>query len=675
VKRADLLALTEDALVALSNRGIVKKAQKELEAGRVPEIREEDDGTVVGVFEDGKEARLAPDTPLRDTTCSCGARGMCRHRVGLVLAYARANAAASPASASGTEAPGAGAPAFVPWSPASFDDDAIEKRIGKRTMARARALRRRGYVAKIRRPTAADPIPTVELSTATIRFLAPNDIAYAHSDSAEGTGQELIALAIWAYRVADETRPAGSEVEIEVAAEGAATVDATGLSEALALADDVLLEGVVHGRPSQAATFERARRALEAAKLTWPVLCVDEIEEQITAYHARSAKYRPAIFADLVAELHARDRAAKKGGELPARRILGSEESMETALDHLRLVSLGVRVTGEERQRRADVFLADPDTATVLVLRKEWSFSEDEKLPDGPDLAPKIVAAKATLRALASGNIVTAAASRRASRLLTLKTSRVARTSVTPSRGDYQALPEGLLVTNVAAYDAELRARPPRLIRPRILAESVCAVAIGEVVEVAYAPGAQELGAVVSDPQGNELLVRLVHRGVAPGALDMLAHALSGERGAPRYVSGSMRRTPRGLVLEPLTVVTEEGLHVLDLAPEETRHPMELATDVAAGDAMSAALARASAVLEDGAHRGLRHAASSYGDHVEAAVRALARVGLSKTAAGLEVLRDAVRRAQTSGDEEAERDAARAWVDARIRIRLMEEAI
>jgi len=204
VKRTDLLALTEDALVALSNRGFVKKAIKELDAGRIPTIEEQDDGTIVGVFEDGKEARLAPDTPLRDTTCTCGARGMCRHRVRLVLAYSRANAGAGGADDEAGTAADSGA-AFVMWTPAIFDDDALEKRVGKRTMARARTLRRRGYVAKVRRPNAADPIPTVELSTATIRFLAPNDLAYAHSDSAEGTGQELIALAVWAYRVADET--------------------------------------------------------------------------------------------------------------------------------------------------------------------------------------------------------------------------------------------------------------------------------------------------------------------------------------------------------------------------------------------------------------------------------------------------------------------------------------
>ncbi len=36
--RADLLALTPDALATLANRGLVKRAQKELEKGKVPEI-------------------------------------------------------------------------------------------------------------------------------------------------------------------------------------------------------------------------------------------------------------------------------------------------------------------------------------------------------------------------------------------------------------------------------------------------------------------------------------------------------------------------------------------------------------------------------------------------------------------------------------------------------------
>ena len=44
--RADLIALTPDVLAALSNRGLVKRATKEVDAGERPTLIEDTDGAV-----------------------------------------------------------------------------------------------------------------------------------------------------------------------------------------------------------------------------------------------------------------------------------------------------------------------------------------------------------------------------------------------------------------------------------------------------------------------------------------------------------------------------------------------------------------------------------------------------------------------------------------------------
>ena len=51
--RPDLLALTPDALAALANRGLVKRAAKELDAGVVPALDTDPAGAVQGKFPDG----------------------------------------------------------------------------------------------------------------------------------------------------------------------------------------------------------------------------------------------------------------------------------------------------------------------------------------------------------------------------------------------------------------------------------------------------------------------------------------------------------------------------------------------------------------------------------------------------------------------------------------------
>ncbi|MBX7195837.1 MAG: hypothetical protein K1X94_27530, partial [Sandaracinaceae bacterium] len=96
--RADLLALTPEAVAALANLGLVKRALKEIEGGKGPSLSEADDGTVTGTFEDGVTTRLVPGKTLKDNPCSCPAVGVCRHRVAVALAYRGwAQSAAKPA--------------------------------------------------------------------------------------------------------------------------------------------------------------------------------------------------------------------------------------------------------------------------------------------------------------------------------------------------------------------------------------------------------------------------------------------------------------------------------------------------------------------------------------------------------------------------------------------------
>src|SRR5215469_10643884 len=90
--RTDLLGLSPEGLAALANVGLVKRAERELAAGKGPSLVELDGGTVVGTFPDGIVTRLEKGRRLADCPCSCAASGVCRHRVAVVLAYRAAYA-------------------------------------------------------------------------------------------------------------------------------------------------------------------------------------------------------------------------------------------------------------------------------------------------------------------------------------------------------------------------------------------------------------------------------------------------------------------------------------------------------------------------------------------------------------------------------------------------------
>lgn len=723
--RADLLALTPDALAALANRGLVKRAAKELDAGNGPEVDLTPDGTVRGRFPDGAEATLPGGGGLEGGSCTCAATGVCRHRIGLILAYQRqaagaattavdpvtaeapasgaeprpaevgtaavgtteavlaepgtvrpdtvevgatetravesGDAAAAPAAGDDTVPDPAGSPsraAGVAWSPGAFDDEALARTLGQRALTAARRTHRAGYTARVRRPTAADPVASVELPTCTVRFLVPGELGYVHIDAAAALRGEVIALAVWAFRAADERGLQGDDVRVDVGGRPGGTVGEAALEAAVRLVDDVLLDGAVHAGPLQPAALRRASRELAARNLHWPAAALDGLTEQLTAYRDRAARYAPETLALLLAEVHARHRAARHGGGLPRAQVLGTDESADTPLRQVRLTALGCRVGGTDDERTAEVFLAHPDSGVVLVLKRRWEVTEGQVLTGG-DLASRRILGS-PLRALAAANVVSENASRSAGRVVRMTAGRVSRTTITPVGTAWQNLPESVLVRDLGALDRAVAALPPGLIRPRVEAELVRVVEVVAVHEVGYDPGDQRLEAVIADATGTTATVSAVHSPYRPGALDGLAEALKGHATGPLLLSGSVSRAGGRLVLDPIAVLTGGTVIVPDLLPGSGGE----ALDPYAGrrtNPLGAALDDALAACAEAAHRGLRHATAGVRTRLDNAAQGLRRVGL-RTAAGL-----LTALAAALCEDDPDRMVA-AWVDAQLRL-------
>ncbi|UBU11393.1 hypothetical protein [Nonomuraea gerenzanensis] len=670
--RSDLLGLSTDSLAALTNRGLVKRAGKEA----VPALRTDDDGTVHGDFPGGP-ATSVPAGGLYVARCTCGATGVCRHVLAVILAYQRLHAEADPEAAPDCPpepAPGAGAapgssagtapgpvPGRVPgrgpvlssWSPGEVTDDELTARIGARLVAAARRAERAGYTARIRRPTAADPVPQVELATATVRFLVPGDLGFVHTDSVAGSRDDVIALAVWAFRVADELHPGVPEVRVDVGGEAEAGAG-SGLERALGLAGTVLRAGAANLGPGLDTTIADVRRHLDEAGLRWPLLAVADLAEQLTAYRDRSAHYRPELLASHVAELHARHRAVTRPDATLRSSVLGTAEAAETPLRRARLDSLGCRVRGVGDQRITEVYLAHADNAMVLVLRRQWDGEDD-----GATLARRRIAT-ATLSALATGSVVTESAVRSASRTVRLATGRISRTTVSPSRGDWGELPAPLVVTDYAALRRELDALPLRPVRPRVEAELVRVVAVAQVEAVWYAPGDQRLDAVIVDRAGGTAVVRATHTAAAPGRLDALAAALAGEEGELRFVSGVVGREAGGLVVEPLGLAAGDRVIVPDLRPAGGGGTLEVAVEEPP-EPLAAALTDTRGLLAECAHHGLSHLPPGYGERLAAASQRLTVLGLRRVAQAVTVFAAA----RAHGSEEA---VEQSWVDAYLRL-------
>ncbi|WP_330277109.1 SWIM zinc finger family protein [Lentzea sp. NBC_00516] len=578
--RPDLMALTPDALAALANRGLVKRAVKELDAGVVPALDTDPAGAVQGKFPDGTTTTLPPGIALDAARCSCGAAGVCRHRIAVVLAYQRTQEATAPAEL---------------WSPGSVTDTDLVALMGERTLRRARRAFQAGYRAKLRRPTAEDQTAQAELPTCTVTFLVPGDLSYVHTDAVNK--DEATALAVWAFREADAQ---GTDT-VDV---GGSPTTATDLTAVTDLLDQLLLDGTTNASEVLDVAWQRLHRDLTAQRLHWPAAVITDLLAQLAAYRKRSADYEAEQFAALLTELHARTTATG-----PRAEILGPDEPAETPLKRVRLTALGARVRAANA---VDVYFASGDV--VLVQR-------DTPLRTGVRLA--------------ASNVVSESATRSASRAVTLKTSRVAKTSLTPVGTAWDHLPQALVIDDYDKAAAHLAELPPRQVRARVEAELVRAIRVTEVSDLAYDPAAQRLTATLHDPTGTSCLLEATHRAVAPHSLDALTAAL---RATPTTITGSVRRHRGTLVVDPLAVHTPAGVVVVDLATDTT--PQPLSPGITTSDPLSAAVDSALTVLAEASHRGLDHLTDSLLTRVREVGAHLHRAGLRTAAAGVTAFAD-----------------------------------
>lgn len=627
MSRADLLALSDDSLAALANRGLVKRALREVAAGAGPELATSPEGEVTGTWPDGTVVALAPGRTLDLADCSCSAPGVCRHRVMLAIAVRSAQPPVpEPAQTREPVPPSA-------TSPGAFTDEELEEHLSGRAMAAARKAQRAGYGARVRRPGADDPVATVELASVTVRFLVAGELGYAQADAARGARPDAVALAVWAWRVADEVAPGEAVVDVQVGT-GDLSSPAQALTLTLDTLADVLHTGVAHLDDDVESALAVARRALDARNLRWPVDALDDVVQAVRDYRSRSSAYSATETARHVAELVARARCAD-GGASPRSAVLGTEEASRTPMRLARLTGLGARLSGSADRRLLEVYLAHPQSGTVLVLRRAFTADEDGVLPD-LDRIRRSSAGGHRLSLLAAAEIVTESAVRAANRTVTLSSSRVAQTTVAPSAGRWAALPPSLLVDDLDDVAGQLAARPPRVVRPRVAAHDLRAVVVEEVLDLGWGAGSQELRAVVRARTG-ELLLRAPHTAAAPGAVDALHRTLSGELGPVRHVAGHLFREGGQLVLAPTAVVAGEQVVVPDLAPVTGELlpggvPSESADPLRA--AVTEALDTSAAVLDHGA----AHLPPSWLGRVSRDAEHLERLCLTAAGAALRAL-------------------------------------
>lgn len=623
--RQDLLELRPEALTALANPGFVKRGQKDVAAGQLPNLSQDVDGTVHALFEDGIRTQIGLSESLRDAACTCVASGMCRHRVTLVLAYQAlyGNAADKPAHAEVAE---------DDWSPAQFDDEAVAAVFSPTVIEQARKLALTRPLATVISGSASDlKVPGVSLAMSHVRFFSRSNLAHARCDCQQGVGCVHVVLAIWACRLAQQLQTDGAdrvesaEVNLEITPFGQIELQEQSAGTMQTPADIALVtqlhawlsliwnEGSAQPLLGLEAHYASLQADLAQRGWTWVMAELESVWHMLQAQERRSNRFDSVDLLNSLAELWGRLQAASRAGSvinprLPASQILGIGQKGEVALDLLRLISLGTELWRDDVSEGASLVFADPDTQSVLVLERSWPRLTDAS--NSPDSLLNRRLSGQSLKSLASSQLVTKAAKRRANATLELG-GNARQTSVLPlSPASWNDLQPPLRFTQLNDLLQFLANRPPSCLRPGQVGSHWQVLSLTEMTLLNWAWDAakQTMFARWESFDHITLCWHLPYQHLTPGAVDTLARALSGEWGSVLSIAGPVWLESGGVGIRPMSVMTQQRAIVLAF---EAGAPQKMALQEISlpGNARQSLLRETQNLLGQHLRQGLRHAA------------------------------------------------------------------
>mgnify|MGYP000914715707 CR=1 FL=1 len=570
--RAELSRYSPEALAALANWGLVKRAQRELESGLAPQLEEQADALCF-CFPDGVRTQFLLSRPPQEAQCSCGASGWCRHRVASLLWLS-----SQAATCEGKQVP-------------QFDLGKLQGWLGQRLWHKAQQIKSQGLSAEL-----VGPPWKVQLPHCDVLLLLPDDIYSMRCSCSQPSPCEHLALAGW---VVAELQGCVGRADWQPQQSLAGRPDI--LEQFL---DELLQEGCRHALTTWKVWGKKARQACQG--LTWLQILLDRLEQLHQDYLEGSALYQPGewLFCLLSFKARLRSDALSRGVDLP----------LEQELSHIRLLSLGCRL----RSRRLVQYWLEPGGR---------GLSQEQALR--PGISPRDAgwSGLGSVAQVAGSQLVSRGAVRRANRSLRMRKDRSLH-SLTP-------LAQGWVDLSWSGLEDEFQRRerlPGRLLRPLVEADEGVVIPIAQVLSLSYAPGPQEVRAWLQEPQGGQWLLLRAHETGCAGALNSLVKHLP----QATHVSGLLSWQQGLATMEPLALLTGEGLRVLDLEESDSGWELPLELDQLQSDPLQGVLQQALDLCQESAHLGLSQLMPSFTQRRQDVCQQLADLGMTHMAEAMQ---------------------------------------
>lgn len=442
--RTDLLALTTDDLTLIANRGLVKRAQAELQAGELLyTIAEDEQGNLTIGWSDETTCRIPAGQPLSAARCSCPATTICRHILRSVLAYQQFAAQEAPAQPPQT------------WDPGTIDDATLARVCANEALTWARKTHAAGQVIELVR--SSKPSAYLHGFGIAVRFLVPSDPRYTHCDCAEAAPCRHVPLAVLAFRQLDPNATSGI-IETAVVP---APIPIDLLDDLAQALGELIVLGLSNAPPALLVKLRRIEQRCRDAELQWPADALAELTQQHDAYAAHDARFDPSIVTSVLGELCVRSDAIRSNtGAVPQLFVRGSNQTAETRLEATRLVGLGCSVQVRRGGAELTAYQQDINSGALSVVRVAITDPSEPSAQPNPwrHYAQTPIAKGINLEAFASGQVLLKSARRFANGELKLGR---APASALAQAYNWETLRAPLLAESIAELSARIAAQPP----------------------------------------------------------------------------------------------------------------------------------------------------------------------------------------------------------------------
>jgi hypothetical protein len=530
--RPDLLSLTPDDLATFSNRGVVKRAQRELEEGKLDaEITESTDGTVTVVWPEGITCTLPHNATLPDSQCTCPAMGVCRHLVQSVLLY----------QLQATEEAPQAAP--EPWNPGDISDEMLATHYTKAVLSRLRNQFEDDHIFELVR--GVKPLARIHTLSCSVRFLVPGDPRYTACDCAEPAPCSHVALAVWAFRLLD-----GEAGLIETGHEQF-TPPLSLLDELENGLGDLLELGFAGASTLAIGRLHQLAGRCRDSGLIWHGEILDEIAQEYDRYAAQDARFSAVHTATLVGELLIRNRAVRNPTDaVPGLFVRGSAADVATHISASRMIGLGCAVEPLKGATRLSVYLQEADSGQIVAIQREFEPQADQEPPPFWQLGRSTLMSDTSFGALGRQQLLVKGGKRTAESVFVPGRTKA---SVVAQPLNWEALRAPLLADSFAEIRARRAAQPPAALRPRRVGEDLQVCAVKSVENAIFDPFNQAVVTQLIDHEGGSML--MIHPYTSRGSEGIDALLWHLQNRALKFVCGSVR--PGGIVA-PLSLVFEK---------------------------------------------------------------------------------------------------------------------